>query len=275
MRGNKFMKHPKIMFGLGTFLGVGIALSMSANADRLSRFNELAQQKGAQWGVNPNLIRAIVSVESAGRLNAVSPKGAQGVMQLMPATAERMGVPRSQLFDPERNMEAGVRYLSFLNKRYNGNATLVAAGYNAGEGAVDKYGGVPPYRETQNYAPAVVARMKLLDACGDACYTHEHMTNPQRYLNSYTTGQTTVQYASSSIMQYSNPLLVWGNSKATLVRPQAQQPVAVQPVYRATTQAVQVRAVQVQTPHPVKPKRHHTETFVQTLTSDGTYSVQN
>lgn len=269
------MKHPKIMFGLGTILGIGLALSMSASADRLSRFNELAQQKGAQWGVSPNLIRAIVSVESAGRLDAVSPKGAQGVMQLMPATAERMGVPRSQLFDPERNMEAGVRYLSFLNKRYNGNATLVAAGYNAGEGAVDKYGGVPPYRETQNYAPAVVARMKLLDACGDACYTHEHMSNPQRYLNTYRAGQTSPQYTQTimPVMQTSNPLLVWGNSKATLIRP--QQPAQVQQAYKTPTQAVQVRVIQAKaTPRTVKPIRK-TETFVQTLTSDGTYQVQN
>ena len=171
------MKYPKTMFTLGTFLGISIALSMSASADRLSRFNDLAEQKGAQWGVNPNLIRAIVSVESAGRLDAVSPKGARGVMQLMPATAERMGVPRHQLFAPERNMEAGVRYLAYLNKRYNGNPTLVAAGYNAGEGAVDKYGGVPPYKETQNYAPAVVSRLRLLDACGTTCYTAQHMRN--------------------------------------------------------------------------------------------------
>ena len=175
------MKHQKLIFSGGIFVGILVALSMSANADRLSQFNQLAEEKGAKWGVNPNMIRAIVSVESAGRIDAVSPVGARGLMQLMPATAERMGVPRNQLFDPERNMEAGVRYLSYLNKMFDGNPRLVAAAYNAGEGAVMKYGGVPPYRETQNYAPAVVSRLNLLENCGVACYTKEHMANPNRY----------------------------------------------------------------------------------------------
>ena len=175
------MKHQKIIFTGGVFVGVLVALSMSASADRLSQFNQLAEEKGAKWGVNPNMIRAIVSVESAGRIDAVSPVGARGLMQLMPATAERMGIPRNQLFDPERNMEAGVRYLSYLNKMFDGNPRLVAAAYNAGEGAVKKYGGVPPYRETQNYAPAVVSRLNLLENCGVACYTKQHMANPNRY----------------------------------------------------------------------------------------------
>lgn len=175
------MKHQKVIFTGGVFVGVLVALSMSASADRLSQFNQLAEEKGAKWGVNPNMIRAIVSVESAGRIDAVSPAGARGLMQLMPATAERMGVPRNQLFDPERNMEAGVRYLSYLNKMFDGNPRLVAAAYNAGEGAVKKYGGVPPYRETQNYAPAVVSRLNLLENCGVAGYTKQHMANPNRY----------------------------------------------------------------------------------------------
>ena len=158
-------------------------MTMGASANRLAAFNDLAQQKGQKYGVNPNFIKAIISVESAGNINAVSPVGAKGLMQLMPATAERMGVSRSELFMPERNMEAGVKYISYLSRLFNNDPRLVAAGYNAGEGAVMKYKGIPPYRETQNYAPAVVARFQLLEACGDACYTREHMANPQKYLS--------------------------------------------------------------------------------------------
>ena len=245
------------MFSAGLLLGSIGAISLSANADRLSRFNDLAEQKGAQWGVNPNLIRAIVSVESAGRLDAVSNKGATGVMQLMPATAERMGIPRSQLFDPERNMEAGVRYLSFLNKRYNGNATLIAAGYNAGEGAVDKYGGVPPYRETQNYAPAVVARMKLLDQCGQACYTHAHMANPNRYMgtsNAQAYAQPAQQLQPTSSMDvFSN----WLGKPVQKQTPQPQTQLAIKKQINVVSvaQTPVIKPIQ-QTPKPVHtPKR--------------------
>ena len=176
------MKRKPIIFISGTALGLAVALTMGASANRLATFNELAREKGQKYNVNPNFIRAIISVESAGNINAVSPVGARGLMQLMPATAERMGVSRHELFSPDRNMEAGVKYISYLSRLFNNDPRLVAAGYNAGEGAVMKYKGIPPYRETQNYAPAVVARFQLLEACGEACYTREHMANPQKYL---------------------------------------------------------------------------------------------
>lgn len=265
------MKRSKIMFTLGTFLGISIALSMAANADRLSRFNDLAEQKGARWGVNPNLIRAIVSVESAGRLDAVSPAGARGVMQLMPATAERMGVSRHELFDPERNMEAGVRYLAFLNKRYNGNPTLVAAGYNAGEGAVDKYGGVPPYRETQNYAPAVVSRLRLLDACGTACYTAQHMRNPSAFLNAFNGGSMNAMSLAKDSEQMQGAATVdsWLGKKSSFVQ-QSQIQAMQTPSVRKT-----VRVTNAQPVYSVQAKPQHIEkrngAFVQTLQPDGTY----
>ena len=258
------MKYPKTMFTLGTFLGISIALSMSASADRLSRFNDLAEQKGAQWGVNPNLIRAIVSVESAGRLDAVSPKGARGVMQLMPATAERMGVPRHQLFDPERNMEAGVRYLAYLNKRYNGNPTLVAAGYNAGEGAVDKYGGVPPYKETQNYAPAVVSRLRLLDACGTTCYTAQHMRNPAAFLNAFNNDNKII----SGDLRGATVDSRLGKTSSFVQQPQNQ-------ILQASSIKKTVRVTNVQPVYSVRVKPQLVERrnrgFVQVLQSDGTY----
>jgi soluble lytic murein transglycosylase-like protein len=106
-----------------------------------------------EYGVEEAIVRAIIHAESAYRPNAISRTGARGLMQLMPATGSRFGV--GDAFDPAQNIKGGVKYLAFLLKRYNSNLTLAAAGYNAGEGAVDKYGGVPPYAETQRYVQRV------------------------------------------------------------------------------------------------------------------------
>jgi hypothetical protein len=107
----------------------------------------------AQFGVEEAIVRAIIHAESAYRPNAISRVGAQGLMQLMPATARRFGV--SNAFDPAQNIRGGVQYLGWLLKRFNGDLKLAAAGYNAGEGAVDKYKGVPPYSETRRYVQRV------------------------------------------------------------------------------------------------------------------------
>ncbi len=107
----------------------------------------------AEHGVEEAVVRAVIHAESAFRPNAVSHAGAQGLMQLIPATAERFGV--TDVFDPAQNIRGGVQYLAWLLKRYQGNLTLAAAGYNAGEGAVDRHGGVPPYAETQRYVERV------------------------------------------------------------------------------------------------------------------------
>ena len=106
-----------------------------------------------EHGVDEAIVRAIIHAESAFNPNALSRVGAQGLMQLMPATARRFGV--SDAFDAHQNIRGGVQYLAWLLKRFNGNLTLAAAGYNAGEGAVDKYKGVPPYSETQRYVQRV------------------------------------------------------------------------------------------------------------------------
>ena len=104
-------------------------------------------------GVDEAVVRAIIHAESAFNPNALSRVGAQGLMQLMPATARRFGVDNA--FDAAQNIDGGVRYLAWLLKRFNGDLTLAAAGYNAGEGAVDRYKGVPPYSETQVYVQRV------------------------------------------------------------------------------------------------------------------------
>ena len=98
-------------------------------------------------------MRAIIHAESAFNPNALSRVGAQGLMQLMPATARRFGV--SNAFDAGQNIQGGVEYLAWLLKRFDGNLTFAAAGYNAGEGNVDKYNGVPPFDETQRYVQRV------------------------------------------------------------------------------------------------------------------------
>lgn len=107
----------------------------------------------ARHGVDEAVVRAIIHAESSYNPRAVSRVGAQGLMQLMPATARRFGVTDS--FDPAQNIGGGVQYLAWLLKRYRGDLTLAAAGYNAGEGAVDRYKGVPPYNETRRYVERV------------------------------------------------------------------------------------------------------------------------
>jgi soluble lytic murein transglycosylase-like protein len=122
------------------------------------RLNNVAYQAeisaaARDYGVDEAIVRAIIHAESAFNPNALSRVGAQGLMQLMPATARRFGVGNA--FDAGQNIRGGVQYLAFLLKRFNGDLTLTAAGYNAGEGAVDKYKGVPPYSETQRYVQRV------------------------------------------------------------------------------------------------------------------------
>ena len=115
-------------------------------------------------GLNPELIAAVARVESAFDPRAVSSKGARGLMQLMPATGRRFGLRPHELFDPEKNLDAGARYLAWLAGRFAGDLRLVLAGYHAGEGAVERHGGVPPYRETRAYLRSVYARLGLSDA---------------------------------------------------------------------------------------------------------------
>ena len=109
---------------------------------------------GKKQGVDPRFIHAVIKQESRYDPKAVSYVGAQGLMQMMPATAQRFGL--KDPFDPKANVEAGTKYLKWLLKRFKGDVSLALAGYNAGEGSVDKYKGVPPFSETQNYVKKIV-----------------------------------------------------------------------------------------------------------------------
>lgn len=110
---------------------------------------------GEREGVDPRFIHAVIQQESNYDPKALSPAGARGLMQLMPGTAKRFGCDQPK--DEACNVAAGTKYLAWLLKRFDGNVKLVLAAYNAGEGAVDKYEGVPPYPETQNYINTIVA----------------------------------------------------------------------------------------------------------------------
>jgi len=116
---------------------------------------DLVRRISAEQGVDPRLVHALVTVESGYQPSAVSPKGALGLTQLMPATAKRLHVTKP--FDPEQNVRAGVRELSRLIDRYAGDLPRALAAYNAGEGAVDRYRGVPPYRETRGYVQRILS----------------------------------------------------------------------------------------------------------------------
>ena len=123
------------------------------------RLDSLIRENGARYGVDPYLIFCVMEQESHFREKAVSPAGARGLMQLMPGTARRFGV--SNIFEPAQNISAGTRYLRELLRMFGGRVDLVLAGYNAGEGAVVRYGhAVPPYRETRNYVKRVGERYR-------------------------------------------------------------------------------------------------------------------
>ena len=129
-------------------------------------FDHIIKQAAAQHGISEGLIKAVMHTESGFNVNARSPVGAQGLMQLMPATARRFNV--SNAYDPQQNIMAGAKYLSWLMKRFNGNTSLVLASYNAGEGNVAKYGGIPPFKETQDYVRRVSSRYSNLYSNGIA-----------------------------------------------------------------------------------------------------------
>ena len=124
-------------------------------------YGELFLRIGREHELNPDLLAALARAESAYDPGAVSSKGARGLLQLMPATAERFGVPAGELYDPARNVLAAARYLTWLRRRFENDLPRVLAGYNAGEGAVDAHDGVPPYRETVTFIGRVYGFLGL------------------------------------------------------------------------------------------------------------------
>ncbi len=144
--------------------GPSLSMTTSQSLDGFTTGNTqvdaLIAAAGARNGVDPVLLYAIMHRESSFHTGAISPKGARGLMQLMPGTAARFGV--RNIFDPAQNVEGGARYVRFLLDYFGGDVRLALAGYNAGEGAVNRYNGVPPYHETQEYVRLIGARYALM-----------------------------------------------------------------------------------------------------------------
>jgi Transglycosylase SLT domain len=137
-----------------------------ATAETAGSLNEAVERIAADQQLPSALIHSVIKVESNYNPNAVSPKGAQGLMQLIPATARRFGVVDA--FNPVDNIQGGARYLKYLLDLHGGNYALALAAYNAGEGAVARYGDIPPYPETRNYVQSVAEQLRKNNAAAKA-----------------------------------------------------------------------------------------------------------
>ena len=144
--------EPRPVTPLSTELPAATAAQQSHDLD------EIIERVAGEQGVESPLVHSVIRAESNYNPHALSPKGAQGIMQLIPATAKRFGV--NNAFDAEENIQGGVRYLRFLLDYFKGDYARAIAGYNAGEAAVDRYHGIPPYAETQNYVYQVAKNLK-------------------------------------------------------------------------------------------------------------------
>ncbi len=144
-----------VLKNLQNLLGSGSSGSTSGRLQaHASEFDDMLMAAAQRHGLDPALLKAIAHAESGFSAQAVSQAGAKGIMQLMDATAQHLGVQDS--FDPAQNIDGGARFLRQLLDHYNGNEMLAIAAYNAGPGAVDKWDGLPPYSETQAYVPRVM-----------------------------------------------------------------------------------------------------------------------
>jgi soluble lytic murein transglycosylase-like protein len=157
---------------------------------RAGEYAPMIEKVCAKYSVDPELVKAVIQAESAYNSKAVSHAGAIGLMQLMPATAARFGV--KEIFDPNENIHGGVQYLKFLLQLFNGDLPLAVAAYNAGEGAVQRFKGIPRYTETQNYV------RKVMSLYGKSDYTPGVMllakVQPPKTIYKYTDSNGMIQF---------------------------------------------------------------------------------
>ena len=192
--------------------GASEASVLPSYSSNKNAFDQMIRQAAQQHGVSEGLIKAVMHTESGFNINARSPVGAQGLMQLMPATARRFNV--SNAYDPQQNIFGGARYLSWLLKRFNGNTQLAIAAYNAGEGNIDKYGGIPPFRETQDYVRRVTSRFQNLYSSGLSSTSSSNNANTQVIAQSanYTSSNSE---AVSAPKQYSRQIITLADGTFT------------------------------------------------------------
>ena len=124
-------------------------------------YGKLIYEAARRHSFNPQVVAALIGAESAGNPRAYSRKGARGLMQLMPSTAQRFGARLEKIYEPKENLEAGISYLSWLAEQFPNDLSKVLAAYNAGENAVVRYGGIPPYRETRDYVKRIYTTLGL------------------------------------------------------------------------------------------------------------------
>lgn len=152
---NASMKEKNVFRIQNSSLNASPVQKFSGSSVSKDQIKNLVSNISSKYGVDEKLVNAVIKQESGFNVRAKSHAGAMGLMQLMPATARSLGV--KDPYNPVQNIEGGVKYLSNMLKKYNGNIILALAAYNAGPGAVDKYSGVPPYKETQNYVKSILA----------------------------------------------------------------------------------------------------------------------
>lgn len=196
---DKFTKKVKVTYYKDSKMYDGSSASNNYGSSSASSsgtrdaYDSYIRASAARHGVDPALMKAMMHTESAFNPNARSPVGAQGLMQLMPATASRFKV--SNPWNPAENIEGSAKYIAWLMRRFNNNVEYAVAGYNAGEGNVDKYNGIPPFKETRNYVKRVMSRYHSLYK-NDAGLSDGTMNASNASINS--NGMQTVSYGTSN-----------------------------------------------------------------------------
>jgi len=144
--------------GFDTILDDELVKTAGDKAASTGNYDQLIEAASKKYKINSSIIKAVIKAESGFNTTAVSRTGAMGLMQLMPGTAAALGV--KDAFDPHENIDGGVRYLKDMLSEFGGNLELALAAYNAGPNSVKKYGGIPPYEETQNYVRGIMSNLK-------------------------------------------------------------------------------------------------------------------